>query len=35
MKYLILIICAMLCIEVSAQETCSRIIDKALPVDTA
>ena len=35
MKHLILIICAILCIEVSAQETCSRIIDKALPVDTA
>ena len=35
MKQLILIICAMLCIEVSAQETCSRIIDKATPVDTA
>ena len=35
MKQLILIICAILCMEVSAQETCSRIIDKAIPVDTA
>lgn len=35
MKQLILFICAILCIEVSAQETCSRIIDKATPVDTA
>lgn len=35
MKQLILIICAILCIEASAQETCSRIIDKATPVDTA
>lgn len=35
MKQLILIICAILCMEVSAQETCSRIIDKAVPVDTA
>ena len=35
MKQLILIICAILCMKVSAQETCSRIIDKAIPVDTA
>ena len=35
MKHLILIIWAILSMEVSAQETCSRIIDKAVPVDTA
>ena len=35
MKHLILIICTMLCMEVSAQETCSRIIDRSNPVDTA
>lgn len=35
MKHLFLIILAILCMDVSAQETCSRIIDKAVPVDTA
>lgn len=35
MKQLLLIIFAILCMEVSAQETCSRIIDKSVPVDTA
>lgn len=35
MRQLILLICAILSIEVSAQETTSRIIDRATPVDTA
>ncbi|MDO5395786.1 MAG: GLPGLI family protein [Bacteroidales bacterium] len=35
MKQLILLTLAILCIEVSAQETTSRIIDRATPVDTA
>ena len=35
MKKLILLFCAILCVEVSAQETTSRLIDKATPVDTA
>ena len=35
MKQLLLIIFAILCIKAPAQETCSRIIDKATPVDTA
>lgn len=35
MKQLILFIYAAFCLTASAQETCSRLIDKATPVDTA
>jgi len=35
MKQLILLIFAILCLTASAQETCSRIINKATPIDTA
>lgn len=35
MKQLILLLFAIIGVTASAQETCSRLIDKATPVDTA